>query len=104
MPPRWGVWARLPSEGALIAARVPGGTGGSGEGGAGNKGERRLLSAVYPRNTQAIAKLIADSAYQPGKAHYPLPVTGILSLGFGHHRSPHTFNRKRRPVSSSPTL
>ena len=47
MPPRWGVWARLPSEGALIAARVPGGTGGSGEGGAGNKGERRLLSAVY---------------------------------------------------------
>ena len=40
MPPRWGVWARLPSEGALIAARVPvpGGTGGSGEGGAGNKG------------------------------------------------------------------
>ena len=38
VPPRWGVWARLPSEGALIAARVPGGTGGSGEGGAGNKG------------------------------------------------------------------
>ena len=82
MPPRWGVWARLPSEGALIAARVPGGTGGSGEGGAGNKGERRLLTAARSRNTQAIAKLIADSTYQPGKAHYPLPVTGDTFVRF----------------------
>ena len=72
MPPRWGVWARLPSEGALIAARVPGGTECNGEAARGYKGESRTLSPYLSRN--ALYCQIAFCQWRPSR-YVTLPVT-----------------------------